>query len=118
MKKANKTISIISAVLVLFLDSSAFLLSFDALQALAVEVGVEEKRAWLYPAIIDGAVIIFSLHVLRANLSQDKATYPWGLVGAFTLLSIALNIVHAQRNFLAQLLGRFPQLSCSCHLNC
>ena len=96
MKRVNTVISLVSGGLVLFLAGSAFLLSFDALQSLAVAAGISESRAWLYPAIIDGSIIIFSLSVLRANLNREAVLYPWTLVSIFTLLSIILNITHAQ----------------------
>lgn len=111
MKKINSLTSFLSGTLVLFLASSAFLLSFDALKNLAQELGVSPSMAWLYPAIIDGAIIVFSLSVLRANLNQESALYPWILVSLFTVLSVILNIVHAPKNFLAQFLASIPPIA-------
>lgn len=111
MQKAQPIISLISAALVLFLAASGFWLSFDALTALAIEVGIEPERAWLYPAIIDGAVIIFSLNVLRTNLAQEKPTYAWVLVSVFTLLSIVLNVIHAEQHVLARVFGAIPPIA-------
>ena len=111
MSRSNTIISIISAALVVFLGVSAFVLSFDALKHMAVDVGIDPARAWLYPAIIDGAVIAFSLSVLRANLNQERTYYPWALVGAFTLISVILNILHAPKNLLAQFLGSIPPIA-------
>ncbi len=111
MKKVNSLTSFLSGTLVLFLASSAFLLSFDALKNLAQEVGVSSSMAWLYPSIIDGAIIVFSLSILRANLNQENALYPWVLVSLFTILSVILNIVHAHQNFLAQFLAAIPPIA-------
>lgn len=91
MQRINHFISVSSALLVLFLAGSAFFLSFESLKDLAVQIGVAEPIAWLYPAIIDGAIIVFSLSVLRANLTQERTIYPWVLVCLFTLLSVVLN---------------------------
>lgn len=108
MQRINHFISLFSALLVLFLAGSAFFLSFESLKDLAVQIGVAEEIAWLYPAIIDGAIIIFSLSVLRANLTRERTVYPWVLVSVFTLLSVVLNVIHAQQELLAQFLAAIP----------
>lgn len=111
MQRTNKYISVFSALLVLFLASSAFVLSFEALKDLAKHAGVAEQMAWLYPAIIDGALIIFSLSVLRANLNRENVLCPWTLVSLFTVLSVALNIIHAEQDFLARFLAAIPPVA-------
>jgi len=95
----------------LFLAGSAFFLSFESLKDLAVQMGIAEQIAWLYPAIIDGAIIVFSLSVLRANLTREWTLYPWVLVSVFTLLSVVLNIIHAQQQLLAQFLAAIPPVA-------
>lgn len=111
MTHANKLISFFTGILVAFLAGAAFRLSFDALRNLAAANGIAIGMAWLYPAIIDGAIIIFSLSVLQASLNQSRTHYPWALVAVFTLLSIALNIVHAQRAFLPRVLAAIPPVA-------
>jgi FtsZ-binding cell division protein ZapB len=111
MQRINHFISLFSALLVLFLAGSAFFLSFESLKDLAVQIGVAEEIAWLYPAIIDGAIIIFSLSVLRANLTRARTVYPWVLVSVFTLLSVVLNIIHAPQELLAQFLAAIPPVA-------
>ncbi|MCL4264761.1 MAG: DUF2637 domain-containing protein [Anaerolineae bacterium] len=111
MQRINHLISLASALLVLFLAGSAFFLSFESLKGLAVQIGVVEQIAWLYPAIIDGAIIVFSLSVLRANLNRERTVYPWALVSIFTVLSVILNVIHAERDLLAQFLAAIPPLA-------
>jgi len=111
MQRVNQLLSLLSASLVLFLAGSAFFLSFESLKDLAVQMGVAESIAWLYPAIIDGAIIVFSLSVLRANLNQENILYPWVLVSLFTVLSVVLNIIHAHQDFLAQFLAAIPPIA-------
>ncbi|MCB0037226.1 MAG: DUF2637 domain-containing protein [Anaerolineales bacterium] len=111
MSKANSVISIITGTLVLFVAAGAFWLSFEALRDLAHQVGIATQRAWLYPIIIDGAIIIFSLSVLRASLNRENPLYPWVLVGSFTALSVILNIVHAQIDLLARFLAAIPPVA-------
>ena len=61
MNRINGFISAISGILVLFLTGAAFVLSFHALADLALSAGVTGSLAWLYPAIIDGAIIVASV---------------------------------------------------------
>ena len=111
MQKINHFISIASGLLVFFFAGSAFFLSFESLRDLAAQIGVADGIAWLYPAIIDGAIIVFSLSVLRANLTGGRTVYPWILVSVFTLLSVVLNIIHAQKELLAQFLAAIPPVA-------
>ncbi|MAU01159.1 MAG: hypothetical protein CL608_28785 [Anaerolineaceae bacterium] len=111
MQRINHLISLVSALLVLFLAGSAFFLSFESLKDLAVQIGIADPIAWLYPAIIDGAIIVFSLSVLRANLTRERTVYPWVLVSGFTLLSVVLNIIHAHQELLAQFLAAIPPVA-------
>lgn len=111
MTKLNQTISTMTGILVALLAAAAFWLSFDALRHLAAQNGIEAGMAWLYPAIIDGAIIIFSLSVLQTSLNKERATYPWGLVALFTGLSIILNITHAQPAFLPRVLAAIPPVA-------
>jgi hypothetical protein len=111
MSRSNRLISLTTALLVAFLALAAFRLSFDALRHLAAANGVAINMAWLYPAIIDGAIIIFSLSVLQAGLNRDRTRYPWFLVALFTLLSIALNIIHAPGDLLGRLLAAVPPVA-------
>ncbi|MCI0579455.1 MAG: DUF2637 domain-containing protein [Chloroflexi bacterium] len=81
------------------------------MQALAVENGVAGRSAWLYPAIIDGAIVVFSLSVVQVSLNKERPLYPWLLVGLFTVLSVALNVLHAERAFLARVLAAVPPIA-------
>ncbi|HUM68187.1 MAG TPA: DUF2637 domain-containing protein [Chloroflexota bacterium] len=111
MTRANQIISLLTGSLVAFLALAAFVLSFDALRHLAAANGVAPGMAWLYPAIIDGAIIIFSLSVLQASLNRERTRYPWALVGLFTALSIGLNVLHAPTAPLPRLLAAVPPIA-------
>lgn len=111
MTRTNQIVSICTGTLVAFLALAAFVLSFDALRSLAAASGVDGSMAWLYPAIIDGAIIIFSLSVLQASLNREHTRYPWALVGLFTILSISLNILHAPTFPLPRLLAAIPPIA-------
>ncbi|MBX3061275.1 MAG: DUF2637 domain-containing protein [Anaerolineae bacterium] len=111
MTRTNQIISLLTGSLVAFLALAAFVLSFDALRHLAAANGVAAGMAWLYPAIIDGAIIIFSLSVLQASLNRERPRYPWALVGLFTALSIGLNVLHAPTAPLPRLLAAVPPIA-------
>ncbi len=111
MNRTNTLISILTGVLVFLLAAAAFLLSFDALKHLAATNGIPAGKSWIYPAIVDGAIIVFSLSVLQASLNRQHTLYPWILVGAFTVLSVILNIVHAPTSFLSRVLAAIPPLA-------
>ncbi|HRQ42404.1 MAG TPA: DUF2637 domain-containing protein [Chloroflexota bacterium] len=74
MSKANKLISISTGALVAFLAGGAFWLSFDALKDLAAGNGIASGMAWLYPAIIDGAIIPSTS--LRTGFSASAFSRP------------------------------------------
>ena len=111
MNRTNTLISTVTGVLVFLLAAAAFLLSFDALKHLAATNGIPSGKSWIYPAIVDGAIIVFSLSVLQASLNRQHTLYPWILVGAFTVLSVILNIVHAPATFLSRVLAAIPPLA-------
>lgn len=106
----NKAISILSAILVLFLAAAAFVLSYDALLGLALANGIKPGLAWLWPLTLDAVMIAASLAVLRASLNAEGKVYQWGLVGAFTGASIAFNVVHAPATLLARSIFALPPL--------
>jgi hypothetical protein len=106
--KANKVISFITAGLVLFLAGAAFVLSYEALRDLAEHNGIRADLAWLWPLMLDAVMIAASLSVLRANLYAERSWYPWGLVGVFTLASIAFNVVHANATLTARAVALLP----------
>jgi len=111
MTKTNRHLSLLTGALVAFLAAAAFWLSFGALRDLAVQQGIAPDVAWLYPAIIDGAIIVFSLSVVQVSLAGERPRYPWVLVGVFTALSVMLNILHAAATLLPKLMAAIPPVA-------
>ena len=111
MNRTNTLISTLTGVLVFLLAAAAFLLSFDALKHLAATNGIPAGKSWIYPAIVDGAIIVFSLSVLQASLNRQRTAYPWVLVAVFTMMSVILNIVHAPNSFLSRVLAAIPPVA-------
>lgn len=111
--RIDKTISWLTALLVVFLTGSAFVLSYNNLQALAEENAIIGWLSFLWPLTLDAFMIAAGLSALRGSLNRDtfgRLWYPWLLVGLFTVLSIAFNILHAPETLLAQSIAAMPPL--------
>lgn len=72
----------LATVLTVCLGVFAFVLSFDALEALALAAGTTPSRAWMWPAAVDGGITlptiaIFGLSRLASTpLSTERDTAP------------------------------------------
>ena len=101
-----------TAILVGLLAIAAFALSFEALRDLAIVTGAipNPKQAWLFPVLLDGGVVVFSLAALRASLTGSDRRWYMTLVVVVTLLSVAFNVAHATRGFLPGIMAGMPPL--------
>lgn len=91
----NQGLSIFSLCLVLALAAGAFALSYAGLKDLASTNGVDPRLVWIWPLILDGAIVVFSVCAFRAGLAGESITYPMFLVVLSTIASIAFNVLHA-----------------------
>lgn len=107
---AQRSISIIGGIIVMFLAVSAAVLSYDALYRLALANGITPWLAWLWPLCLDAFMVSASLAVLRNSLVSEGTWYQWVLVGAFTILSITFNALHAPDTWLARSVFALPPL--------
>lgn len=83
----------------------AFTLSYNALRHVASDYGVPEQLSYIWPLLVDFALIVFSLAVLRASLLGERTAWPWFLVGLFTVTTIGFNLVHAPVNLTSQVVA-------------
>jgi ribosome-binding protein aMBF1 (putative translation factor) len=90
-----RLISVLAAVLVGVLALLAFVLSYSSLHHVAASNGVGEWLAYAWPLLLDFAMVVFSLAILRANLRGEPARYPWALTIAFAGLAVVANILDA-----------------------
>ncbi len=91
----NQGLSLFSLLLVLSLAAGAFALSYAGLKDLASTNGVNPELVWVWPLVLDGAIIVFSVCAFRAGLCGEQTAYPMFLVVLSTLASIGFNILHA-----------------------
>ena len=106
----QKGINILTGIIVFFLAVSAFVLSYDALYRLALANGITPALAWLWPLCLDAFMVSASLAVLRNSLVSERTWYQWVLVGAFTILSVSFNAIHAPDTWLARSVFALPPL--------
>ena len=99
----NRIIAWLTGILTLLLALFSFILSFNALTALAQEHGVSIPP--LFPFVVEFAVIIFSLNALYRSLSDESTKVQWVLIIGSSLLAGLFNVVHAQANVVSMLIA-------------
>jgi hypothetical protein len=109
--KTLKLLSVLSCVLVLGLAAGAFALSYDVLRHFATENGISPTLVWIWPLILDGAIVVFSISALRASLYLESYRYAMFLVIAATATSIAFNALHAPSGIAPKVMAGIPPLA-------
>lgn len=77
-----------------FVAAGAFWLSFTSLSDLARRSGFDAARAWVWPLIVDGIIVVATVAVVALARSR-AAWYPWMLLIAGAAISVAANAIHA-----------------------
>lgn len=84
----------------------AFAVSYQAIHDVWIQIGAgRPEAAWMVPLIIDGAIVVASLTALARWLDGERPVYPWVIVGAATVVSVACNVAHAEDRLGAQALA-------------
>src|SRR5579875_733486 len=81
-----------------FIALGAFWLSFTSLSALARSCGIPADRAWMWPLIVDGVIVVATVSVVAVcgnGLERRAARYPWLLLSAGAAASVLANASHA-----------------------
>lgn len=74
----------------------AFWLSFTALADLAERSGIDPNRAWVWPLIVDGVIVVATISVVALDQAGPRATrYPWLLLALAAAISVTANALHA-----------------------
>jgi Protein of unknown function (DUF2637) len=101
--------------LVLAIAALAYVVSFEAIRAFAVETAAfPEELAWSAPLLVDSFTTAASLVILWRYLRGDAwrdPWYAWTLVAAATAVSVALNVAHAPERLAAQLFAALPPVA-------
>ena len=97
--------------MVVFLAIGSFVLSFEALSHFASLTGaISVERAWIFPLVVDGSIIVFSVGALRESIAGSDTRWSLSLVVIVTLLSMVFNIAHAPGGFVTGLVSAMPPL--------
>lgn len=72
----------------------AFWLSFVALADLARRSGIALDQAWIWPLLVDGLIVVATVAAVALD-GHQTAWYPWTLLTAGALVSVAANAIHA-----------------------
>jgi hypothetical protein len=102
-----------TAVMVGLLGIASFALSFEALRDLAVRTGaLPPQSAWIFPILVDGAAIIFSLSAFRASAvgAENDRRWHFSLVVAISLCSVCFNIAHAEKGLVPSAIAAAPPI--------
>jgi hypothetical protein len=101
--------------LVLAIAALAYVVSFEAIRAFAVETAAfPPSLAWSAPLLVDSFTTAASLVILWRYLRGDAwrdPWYAWTLVAAATAVSVALNVAHAPERLAAQLFAALPPVA-------
>ena len=109
--RANKAIALTTAALVFLVALGSFTLSYNALRDYAAHNGIPGHLAYIWPLLIDFALIVFSLSVVNSYLQSESTFKQWGLVGVYTLATIGFNVAHAPGNLAAQIVAAIAPVS-------
>lgn len=106
----TKAISWITGLLVCSLSVASFILSYTALREVALSA-IALNWVWLWPLVIDGAIIVFALVVVYFSLIGQSNIVPIIFVFFFTGLTIFFNAIHAGNNGLSVTVGIMPPIA-------
>jgi Protein of unknown function (DUF2637) len=109
------TLVIALTALVLAIAALAYVVSFEAIRAFAIETAAfPPELAWSAPLLVDSFTTAASLVILWRYLRGDAwrdPWYAWTLVAAATAVSVALNVAHAPDRLAAQLFAALPPVA-------
>lgn len=106
-----RLITIGTVILVLGIAVISFVLSYQALQSIAITNGIEGWLSYLWPLLIDMSLVTFSLLAISSYLQNQSTLKPWALVGTYTGMTIVFNWLHAPANLQAQIVGIIAPVS-------
>ncbi|MEY9837079.1 DUF2637 domain-containing protein [Streptacidiphilus sp. EB103A] len=91
---AQTVLAIAAAAVTIALTAAAFWLSYEHLHDTAAQHGLHDQaRAWVWPATVDGFIIVGEILVLRASLAHRVDPVAIALTAVGSLGSIVLNVV-------------------------
>lgn len=112
IKQLNYAVTALVVLVMLSLTAGAFVLSFDALRKEAISNGIDQQLAWIFPVIVDLAVIAGGMFVIWSAVNELKAHKRGGYVFILTVtsVSVTLNAFHAQHGWMSVVYSVIPSI--------
>lgn len=104
----TRIISTVTGGLTVCLAGAAFTLSFNSLTELAGQQGLSVPV--LFPLILEGGLITFSLTALDRSLNGQDNRLQWAMVVGSSLTAMSFNILHAPDGWLAKTMWAIPSI--------
>lgn len=96
-KSGGRQVLVVVGVLgAIAVNIAAFMLSADAINAVAVAAGISKKIAWAMVAAVDGLMVTGTVVFIANKLRGRSVAYPLCVLGSGVLLSIICNALHAK----------------------
>lgn len=92
LTKQSKQIADAVTIALVFISLVSFVLSYHSLVVMAVNHGLPEWLAWLWPLCLDAFMITACLTVIRFQMLRAKTLYPWSVVILTTFASLGFNV--------------------------
>lgn len=111
MKQESRQVKIIAGLtggLTIGLAAAAFTLSFNSLTELAKQQGLSVPV--LFPLILEGGLIVFSLTALTRSLEGQSTRFQWALVIGSSVTAMSFNIAHAPGSIMARIMWAIPSI--------
>ena len=107
----NRAVYLVLSALV-SLAAAGFALSYTALKAMAAANGITSALAWLFPLVVDGAIIVAASVVLFYRVQLHRTAWlAWALLAGETAWSITLNTLHAPAGIIPAAIGATPSVT-------
>lgn len=104
LPKLQALITWLTSALVLAIALISFVLSYHALQGVASANGLNTwYLSYLWPLLLDGSLIVYSLCVVTAHLHNESTWRQWTLIGVSTFGTILFNTLYAWPDMIATL---------------
>lgn len=107
----SRKISILNAILVSLVAIGSFALSYRNLRLMAVENGITGPLSYIWPLLIDFALIVFSLSVVVAYARAESTWRQWSLVIVYTIATVAFNVWHSEPELTARIVSAIAPIS-------
>jgi hypothetical protein len=99
------------SALTMLIAGAAFVLSYVNLRQTAISAGVPADLAFLWPVCLDAFLILASLDILRANLTDESPKWGWIILISFTMISTGFNMMGSLGNSAGMLAHALPPVA-------